>query len=146
MFLLLGAEDCTAVNASLVEVGYLFKTPRLEDNHASEIIITKERLGSVLALLCLIDPPLPNDNDYWDNKNDIVKWSKLAPIPGDVDSVRYWSDDRSKTAVSFSNITLDTLGTYSCSYAGLSQTIDVLGKEECLELIYYMFCLEISKN
>lgn len=122
------------LNATSVQVGYLFENPRLEDNHASEAVVTKQQLGSVLRLLCFVTPPLPAGDEYWDNRNTIVQWHKVSPVAGDVDSIRYWADDRAKTAISFSQITFDTLGTYSCTYGGLSRTIDVVGK---LQLIHF---------
>ena len=124
------------LNASSVQVGYLFENPRHEDNDASEAIVTEQQLGSVLTLLCLVTPPLPAGYDYLDHRNNIVKWHKVSPVPGEVDSVRYWADDRAKTAISFPKITFDRLGRYSCSYGGLSRTIDVLGK---LQLIHFYY-------
>ena len=117
------------INASSVEVGYLWENPRLENVHTSEVVMDKEHSGSILRLICDITPPLAQDGDHWDKRDEIVKWYKTAPKAEPVKSVRYWSNDMSKTAISFSNITLDTLGTYSCIYGDVSASIDVLGEE-----------------
>lgn len=53
----------------------------------------------------------------------------MSPKTEEVKSMRYWSSDMTKTAISFSSVTLDTLGTYSCVYDDVSAAIDVLGKE-----------------
>ncbi|XP_073247884.1 phospholipase B1, membrane-associated-like isoform X3 [Porites lutea] len=114
------------INASSVEVGYLWENPRLENVHTSEVVMDKEHSGSILRLICDITPPLLQDGEHWDKRDEIVKWYKTAPKAEPVKSVRYWSNDMSKTAISFSNITLDTLGTYSCIYGDVSASIDVL--------------------
>ncbi|CAH3141014.1 unnamed protein product [Porites lobata] len=115
-----------AINASSVEVGYLWENPRLENVHTSEVVMDKEHSGSILRLICDITPPLPQGGEHWDKRDGIVKWYKTAPKAEPVKSVRYWSNDMSKTAISFSNITLDTLGTYSCIYGDVSASIDLL--------------------
>ena len=89
----------------------------------------KERLKSILRLICDILPPLPSDGNHWETRDELVKWYKMAPKTEEVKSMRYWSSDMTKTAISFSNVTLDTLGTYSCVYGGVSAAIDVLGEE-----------------
>ncbi|KAM7443748.1 hypothetical protein ABFA07_007625 [Porites harrisoni] len=114
------------INASSVEVGYLWENPRLENVHTSEVVMDKEHSGSILRLICDITPPLPQDGEHWDKRDEIVKWYKTAPKAEPVKSIRYWSNDMSKTAISFSNITLDTLGTYSCIYGDVSASIDLL--------------------
>ncbi|CAH3147937.1 unnamed protein product [Porites evermanni] len=114
------------INSSSVKVGYLWENPRLENVHTSEVVMDKEHSGSILRLICDITPPLPQDGDHRDKRDEIVKWYKTAPKAEPVKSLRYWSNDMSKTAISFSNITLDTLGTYSCIYGDVSASIDVL--------------------
>ena len=89
----------------------------------------KEHSRSILRLICGISPPLPSDEDHWDRRDELVQWFKVALKPETVKSIRYWSSDMSKTAISFSNVTLDILGTYTCSYGDVSASIDVLGKE-----------------
>ena len=125
------------VNASSVKVGYLWEHPRLENVHSSEVVMNKEHSGSILRLICDITPPLPKDGEHWDKRDEIVKWYKTAPKAEPVKSVHYWSDDMSKTAISFSNITLDTLGTYSCIYGDISASIDVLGGEVTCNVILF---------
>ena len=136
-----------AINASSVEVGYLWENPRLENVHTSEVVMDKERSGSILRLICDITPPLPQGGEHWDKRDEIVKWYKTAPKAEPVKSVRYWSNDMSKTAISFSNVTLDTLGTYSCIYGDVSASIDLLGEEvngRVREKFYYPLVLPTS--
>ena len=136
-----------AINASSVEVGYLWEYPRLENVDTSEVVMDKEHSRSILRLICDITPPLPQDGEHWDRRDEIVKWYKTAPKTEPVKSVRYWSNDMSKTAISFSNITLDTLGTYSCIYGDVSVSIDVLGEEvngRVREKFYYPLVLLTS--
>ena len=107
----------------------------------------KEQGGSILRLICDIAPPLPQDGEHWDKRDEIVRWYKTAPKAEPVKSVRYWSNDMSKTAISFSNVTLDTLGTYSCIYGDISASIDVLGEEvngRVREKFYYPLVLPTS--
>ena len=117
------------INATSVEVGYLWDNPRLENVHTSEVVMETEHTTSTLRLICGISPPLPTDEDHWDKKNDLVKWYKVGPKAETVNNMRYWSNDMTKTAISFSNVTLDVLGSYSCIYGDVSATIDVLGKK-----------------
>ena len=117
------------INATSVEVGYLWDKPRLENVHTSEVVMDKQHISSTLRLICGISPPLPTDEDHWDRKNELVKWYKVGPKGETVNRMRYWSSDMTKTAISFPNVTLDVLGTYSCIYGDLSASIDVSGKE-----------------
>ena len=119
------------INVTSVEVGYLWDDPRQENVHTSEVVMEKEHSRSTLRLICGISPPLPTDEDRWDKKNELVKWYKVGPKAETVKKMRYWSSDMTKTAISFSNVTLDVLGSYSCIYGGVSATIDVLGKKNC---------------
>jgi len=114
------------INATSVEVGYLWDKPRLENVHSSEVVMDKQHISSTLRLICGISPPLPTDEDHWDRKNELVKWYKVGPKGETVNRMRYWSSDMTKTAISFPNVTLDVLGTYSCIYGDLSASIDVL--------------------
>lgn len=117
------------VNATSVKVGYLWDVPRHENDDTSEVVMGKEHWTSILRLMCEISPPLPTDGEHWDKRNELVMWKKMAPKREEVKRMRYWSSDMTKTAISFSNVTLDVLGTYSCIYGDLSATIDVLGEE-----------------
>ena len=90
---------------------------------------------SILRLICEINPPLPNEGKHWDMKDELVKWQKTGPKVEEVKSVRYWSDDMTKTAISFSNVTLDILGSYSCIYGDVLATINVLGEINVLCII-----------
>ena len=130
------------INATSVQVGYLWDNPRLENVHTSEVVMDKEHSGSILRLICGITPPLPSDGEHWENKNELVKWYKVGPKAEKVKNMRYWSNDMSNTAISFSNVTLDILGTYSCIYGDVSASIDVLGEEmNPLMLIPSILCL-----
>ena len=117
------------INVTSVEVGYLWDDPRQENVHTSEVVMAKEHSRSTLRLICGISPSLPTDEDHWDKKNELVEWYKVGPKAETVKNMRYWSSDMTKTAISFSNVTLDVLGSYSCIYGGVSATIDVLGKK-----------------
>ena len=113
----------------MVTVGYLWEHPlRVENNNASEAIMDHRLTKSVLRLICDISPPLPSDDYHLEKRNELVKWVKVKPKYETVKSIRYWSNDMTKTAISFSNVTLDVLGTYECSYGGVSAFISVLGK------------------
>ncbi|KAL9952909.1 hypothetical protein ACROYT_G040238 [Oculina patagonica] len=114
------------VNGTSVKVGYLWENPRQENVDTSEVVMDKKHLNSVLRLICDISPPLPNDEDHWETRDELVKWYKLSPKTEEVKSMRYWSSDMTKTAISFSSVALDTLGTYLCVYDGISAAIDVL--------------------
>ena len=96
-----------------MKVGYLWDDPKLENVHTSEVVMDMKHTRSILRLICEINPPLPNEGKHWDMKDELVKWQKTGPKVEEVKSVRYWSDDMSKTAISFSNVTLDILGSYS---------------------------------
>lgn len=117
------------INATSVKVGYLWDNPRHENVDTSEVVMDSKHSSSILRLICDILPPLPNDEEHWEKKNELVKWYKTGPKTEEVKRMRYWSSEMTKTAISFSNVTLDTLGTYSCSYGDISATIDVLGKK-----------------
>lgn len=114
------------VNATSVKVGYLWDTPRDENLHTSEVVMEKEHGGSLLRLVCSISPPLPTDEHHWELRNELVQWYKNGPKAETIENPRYWSDDMTRTAISFVKVTLDVLGTYSCSYGGLTSSIDVL--------------------
>ena len=116
------------VNATSVKVGYLWDTPRDENLHTSEVVMEKEHGGSLLRLVCSISPPLPTDEYHWELRNELVQWYKNGPKAETIENPRYWSNDMTRTAISFMKVTLDVLGTYSCSYGGLTSSIDVLGK------------------
>lgn len=118
-----------AVNGTSVKVGYLWDDPRQENVDTSEVVMDKKLLKSILRLICDISPPLTNDEEHWETRDELVKWYKMSPKTEEVKSMRYWSSDMTKTAISFSSVTLDTLGTYSCVYDDVSAAIDVLGKE-----------------
>lgn len=117
------------INGTSVKVGYLWDNPRHENVDTSEVVMDSKYSSSILRLICDILPPLPNDEEHWEKKNELVKWYKTGPKTEEVKRMRYWSSEMTKTAISFSNVTLDTLGTYSCSYGDISATIDVLGKK-----------------
>lgn len=129
-FLLINGLVCTSslttTNSTSVKVGYLWEDPKQENVHTSEVVMDKKHTRSILRLICEIYPGLPSEGKYWDMKDELVRWQKTGPKVEDVKSVRYWSDDMTKTAISFSNITLDILGSYSCIYGDVSATIDVL--------------------
>lgn len=116
------------MNATSVKVGYLWDTPRDENPHTSEVVMEKEHGGSILRLICSISPPLPTDERHWDLRNELVQWYKNGPKTETLENTRYWSNDMTKTAISFAKVTLDVLGSYSCIYGGLSSSIDILGK------------------
>lgn len=94
--------------------------------------------SSILRLICDILPPLPNDEEVWEKRDALVKWYKVGSNTEEVKGMRYWSSDLTKTAISFSNVTLDTLGTYSCNYGDISATIDILGEKSIL--LYSLKC------
>ena len=124
------------MNATSVKVGYLWDTPRDENLHTSEVVMEKEHGGSVLRLICSISPPLPTDEHHWELRNELVQWYKNGPKGETFENPRYWSDDMTRTAISFVKVTLDVLGTYSCSYGGLTSSIDVLGKNLYVRILY----------
>jgi len=117
------------INATSVKVGYLWDNPRLENPDTSEVVMDKKHSSSILRLICEILPPLPSDEEHWEKRDELVKLYKVGTKTEEVNRMRYWSSDMTKTAISFSNVTLDTLGTYSCSYGNSSATIDVLGEK-----------------
>ena len=132
-FLYLGfATDLSSliINATSLKVGYLWDNPRKENILTTEVVMDKEHISSTLRLICEVSPALPTDEDHWDNRNEIVKWRKVGPKAESVNSIHYWSSDMTKTAISFSNVTLDILGSYSCTYGDLSSVIDILGEEK----------------
>ncbi|XP_068728494.1 phospholipase B1, membrane-associated-like [Montipora capricornis] len=114
------------MNATSVEVGYLWESPRLQNLDTADVVVDKEHLGSTLRLICSISPPLSADEDHWDLKDELVNWYKTGPKTETVKKPRYWSNNMKKTAISFFKVTLDVLGSYSCSYGGLTSSIDVL--------------------
>ena len=118
-----------------MKVGYLWDDPKLENVHTSEVVMDMKHTRSILRLICEINPPLPNEGKHWDMKDELVKWQKTGPKVEEVKSVRYWSDDMSKTAISFSNVTLDILGSYSCIYGDVLATINMLGEINVLYII-----------
>ena len=113
-----------------MKVGYLWDDPRQENVDTSEFVMDKNHWKSILRLICEIDPPLPSDGEHWDMRDELVKWYRTGPKREVVKSMRYWSNDMTKTAISFSNVTLDVLGSYSCIYDDVSATIDVLGEKK----------------
>ena len=118
-----------------MKVGYLWDDPKLENVHTSEVVMDMKHTRSILRLICEINPPLPNEGKHWDMKDELVKWQKTGPKVEEVKSVRYWSDDMTKTAISFSNVTLGILGSYSCIYGDVLATINVLGEINVLYII-----------
>ena len=120
------------VNASSVKVGYIWEHPRFESHDALEAIMTER--DKILRLVCVISPPLPQTNEYIEHRNELVKWRKVAPVEHKPSSLQYWSVSNSRTALSFPNITLDVLGTYRCSYGGITKKIDVVGESKMLYL------------
>ena len=112
-----------------MKVGYLWDNPKQENVDTSEVVMDNKHSTSILRLICDILPPLPNDEEHWEKRNELVKWYKMGPKTEEVKNMRYWSNDMSKTAISFSNVTLDILGTYSCFYGDVSANIDILGEE-----------------
>lgn len=115
-----------------MKVGYLWDNPRQENVDTSEVVMDSKHSSSILRLICDVLPPLPNDGELWEKKDELVKWYKVGPKTEEVKRMRYWSSDMTKTAISFSDVTLAILGTYSCSYGDISATIDVLGEKSIL--------------
>ena len=132
------------INATSVKVGYLWDNPRQENVDTSEVVMDSKHSSSILRLICDILPPLQNDGEHWEKKDELVKWYKTGPKTEEVKKLRYWSSDMTKTAISFSNVTLDTLGTYSCSYGDISATIDVLGKKSIFIYIVYLYKITLK--
>ena len=121
------------INATSVKVGYLWDNPRQENVDTSEVIMDSKHSSSILRLICDISPPLPNDEEHWEKRDALVNWYKVGPKTEEVKGIRYWSSDLTKTAISFSNVTLDTLGIYSCNYGDISATIGVLGEKSIFD-------------
>ncbi|KAK2567691.1 Phospholipase B1 [Acropora cervicornis] len=127
------------MNATSVKVGYLWDTPRDENLHTSEVVMEKEHGGSVLRLICSISPPLPTDEHHWELRNELVQWYKNGPKGETFENPRYWSDDMTRTAISFVKVTLDVLGTYSCSYVANVDVAKTLKKpQNLMELKTYV--------
>ncbi|KAK3714404.1 hypothetical protein QZH41_020656, partial [Actinostola sp. cb2023] len=117
-------DSLPVIDATSVEVGFLWEHPRQENHHSAEVVINTQHLKSVLRLICFISPPLPDK--YEDQKNAIVRWDKVTTRRAKpVDGIRFWADDRATMAISLDNVTYDIIGTYTCSYGQLSKSISV---------------------
>ena len=114
------------VNASSVKLGFIWEHPRYENHDAHEAVMTTK--DKTLRLVCVISPPLPQTNVYMDHRDELVMWKKVTPVARKPHSLQFWSASNSRTALSFPNITLDVLGTYSCSYGKITKSIDILGE------------------
>ncbi|XP_031564873.1 phospholipase B1, membrane-associated-like [Actinia tenebrosa] len=128
--LLLSVSDATDslpfINATSVDVGFLWEHPRQENHHSTRVIIADNHLKSVLSLICFISPPLPHTPEYEDKKNELVRWEKITTRGAEaVNNVRYWASDRTTVAIKYDNITSDVIGSYTCSYGQLSKLINV---------------------
>lgn len=129
------------VNASSVKLGYIWEHPRYENHNAKEAVMTDK--DKILRLVCVIFPPLPRTDEYINHRDELVTWRKVSPVDRKPNSLQYWSVSHSRTALSFTNVTLDTLGTYSCSYGRISKYINVVGKSAFCNLILLLAGQEI---
>ncbi|XP_032232892.2 phospholipase B1, membrane-associated [Nematostella vectensis] len=123
-FLFGGSDAVLPVNATSVKVGFILEDPKVENHDASEVVLDGSHINSNLHLLCFIEPRLPQGTDYEIHKNDLVKWEKITYTHQAADSIRYWSNDRTKTAISY-NTSFHMIGTYGCYYGTLNKTINV---------------------
>ncbi|KAK3742226.1 hypothetical protein QZH41_008994, partial [Actinostola sp. cb2023] len=124
VFIKVSTDSLPVIDATSVEVGFLWEHPRQENHHSAEVVINTQHLKSALRLICFISPPLPDK--YEDQKNAIVRWDKVTTRRAKpVDGIRFWADDRATMAISLDNVTYDIIGTYTCSYGQLSKSISV---------------------
>ena len=97
-----------------------------QDKHTIKLIL---RQGvHRLRLVCKINPPLPQTEEHFIVRDDLVRFEKIYPEHYVLEGSRFWSDSQHITAVALEIGHVDLFGTYACVYGEMRATVDILGR------------------